>query len=49
MTKTVLVLSASGKIGRHSSEAFSQAGWNVRAYDRRAGSMRAQAASADSR
>ncbi len=34
MTKTVLILGASGKIGRHSREAFAAAGWNVRTYDR---------------
>ena len=47
MTKTVLILGVSGKIGRHSSEAFSRAGWNVRAYDRQAGNMTAQAKGAD--
>ena len=28
MTQTVLILGASGKIGRHSQEAFRQAGWS---------------------
>jgi nucleoside-diphosphate-sugar epimerase len=34
MSKTALILGASGKIGRHSREAFAAAGWNVRTYDR---------------
>ncbi len=47
MSKTVLILGASGKIGRHSQQAFSRAGWQVRPYDRQAGNMTAQAAGAD--
>lgn len=39
MTGTVLILGASGKIGRHSAQAFAAAGWQVRLYDRRAGKM----------
>ncbi len=34
MTKTVLILGASGKIGRHSDTAFREAGWQVRLFDR---------------
>jgi nucleoside-diphosphate-sugar epimerase len=34
MTKTVLILGASGKIGLHSVQAFSRAGWTVRTYKR---------------
>ena len=34
MTKTVLILGGSGKIGRHSATAFWKAGWQVRLYDR---------------
>ena len=34
MTKTVLILGASGKIGTHTSEAFWNAGWTVRHYTR---------------
>ena len=34
MSKTVLILGASGKIGRHSALAFKNAGWNVRMLDR---------------
>lgn len=35
MTGTVLVLGASGRFGRHSAEAFWNAGWAVRLFDRR--------------
>lgn len=34
MTGRILVLGASGKIGRHSARAFEAAGWDVRRYDR---------------
>ncbi len=34
MTKTVLILGPSGKIGTHAAEAFWNAGWTVRAYKR---------------
>jgi len=34
MTKTVLILGGSGKIGRHSAAAFRKAGWQVRLFDR---------------
>lgn len=34
MTKTVLILGASGKIGRHAAQAFGKAGWQVRLFDR---------------
>lgn len=34
MTKTVLILGASGKIGTHAARAFAADGWNVRKYDR---------------
>lgn len=43
MVQTVLILGASGKIGRHAAAAFGQAGWNVRLYDRPRGDMTAQA------
>lgn len=39
MSKTALILGASGKIGHHSREAFARAGWNVRAFDRRTGNL----------
>ncbi|MEY8880752.1 NAD-dependent epimerase/dehydratase family protein [Donghicola sp. XS_ASV15] len=47
MTGTVLILGASGKIGRHAHKAFNAAGWTVRLYDRKARDMTAQAKSAD--
>lgn len=34
MTQTVLILGASGKVGSHCAEAFWNAGWTVRRYDR---------------
>lgn len=34
MTKKVLILGASGKIGRHAASAFWNAGWQVRQFDR---------------
>lgn len=39
MENTVLVLGASGKIGRHAVEAFERDGWRVRCYDRRQADM----------
>lgn len=47
MSGTVLILGASGKIGRNTAEAFWNAGWRVRLYDRTAGDMAAQAHGAD--
>lgn len=47
MTGTVLILGASGKIGRHATQAFEAAGWEVRAYDRAAGDMPRQAQGAE--
>jgi len=47
MTNTVLILGASGNIGRHSTQAFAAAGWTVRKYDRKAGNMTAAARGAD--
>lgn len=35
MTKTVLILGPSGKIGTHAAAAFGNAGWTVRPYDRK--------------
>lgn len=34
MTQRVLILGVSGKIGRHSHQAFAAAGWDVRLFDR---------------
>src|SRR5687767_8608023 len=39
MTKTVLILGASGKIGRQSAAAFARAGWCVRKHDRLRGNL----------
>jgi nucleoside-diphosphate-sugar epimerase len=39
MAKTVLILGASGKIGRHAQAAFASAGWVVRTHDRRSGNL----------
>ena len=47
MTQTVLILGASGKIGRHAGRAFEKAGWDVRLYDRQKGNMTSQAKGAD--
>jgi nucleoside-diphosphate-sugar epimerase len=47
MTKTVLILGASGKIGSHSRLAFEQAGWVVRRYDRKAENLLEAARGAD--
>lgn len=47
MTGTVLILGGSGKIGSHSAEAFWNAGWSVRHYDRKTGDMTAAAMGAD--
>ena len=47
MTQTVLILGASGKIGRHSQEAFRQAGWSVKTFGRQQGDMVADARGAD--
>lgn len=47
MKKTVLILGGSGKVGRHCSKAFTDAGWNVRVFDRRTGDMIEAANGAD--
>ena len=47
ITKTVLILGASGKIGQHSAAAFRDAGWQVRLFDRKADDMTAAAKGAD--
>ena len=39
MTGTVLILGATGRFGRACSEAFSQAGWDVRHFDRKSGQL----------
>ena len=47
MTQTVLILGASGKIGRHAATAFREAGWNVRCFNRQKDDMNAAAVGAD--
>lgn len=47
MSQTVLVLGSSGKIGSRAAEAYWNAGWNVRQYDRKSGDMIAAATGAD--
>jgi nucleoside-diphosphate-sugar epimerase len=47
MTQTVLILGASGKIGRHGAKAFAAAGWQVREFDRAKGNMLDAAAGVD--
>ncbi|HEX6272200.1 MAG TPA: hypothetical protein VFZ53_04150 [Polyangiaceae bacterium] len=47
MTKTALILGASGKIGRHGKSAFERAGWAVRSFDRKHGNLMRDAEGAD--
>ena len=47
MQKTVLILGATGRIGRHTEAAFSGAGWAVRKFNRSADDLRSAAAGAD--
>lgn len=47
MNKTVLILGANGKIGRHAATAFWNAGWTVRIYDRNKNNMAEVAMGAD--
>ena len=47
MRQTVLILGGSGKIGSHTADAFWNAGWEVRHYDRKTGDMTAAAMGAD--
>ncbi len=39
MTKTVLILGANGRIGRHATQAFAAAGWQVKRFNRSRGNM----------
>jgi len=39
MTKTVLILGGSGKVGKHSAVAFENAGWTVRQFNRKTDDM----------
>jgi len=47
MTGTILILGASGHIGRHSATAFADAGWIARRFDRQSGNMVQAAQGAD--
>ncbi len=47
MPQTALILGASGRFGRNAAKAFSDAGWAVRRFDRRADDLRASAREAD--
>lgn len=47
MTGTVLILGATGRFGRHAAEAFWNAGWSVRTFDRNADDLMTAAAGAD--
>lgn len=47
MAKIVLILGASGKIGQNAAQAFADAGWHVRKYDRKSNDMTAAARGVD--
>ncbi|PJI85267.1 nucleoside-diphosphate-sugar epimerase [Yoonia maricola] len=47
MKQTVLILGGSGKIGSHATDAFWDAGWEIRQYDRKSGDMVKAAQGAD--
>lgn len=47
MSNTVLILGTSGKIGRHAAEAFTNAGWNVRKFNRTTDNLSQSAKGAD--
>ena len=47
MTQTVLILGASGKIGRYSHAAFARAGWHVKTWNRKTEDLREAARGAD--
>lgn len=47
MTKSVLILGASGRFGRHASTAFKSQGWDVRKFDRASGNLGDAAAGVD--
>jgi len=47
MSSTVLILGSSGKIGQNAARAFTNAGWNVRKYDRKSNNMTAAAYGVD--
>lgn len=47
MQKTVLILGASGRFGRNAAEAFWNAGWSIRSFDRRHDDLNEAAQGAD--
>lgn len=47
MTRTVLVLGASGRFGRNVADAFTKAGWQVRRFDRAADNLKEAATGVD--
>lgn len=47
MTQTVLILGASGKIGRYSQAAFARAGWHVKTWNRKTEDLREAARGVD--
>lgn len=47
MTNTVLILGASGKIGKHSAHAFQAAGWKVKKFNRHSQNMTKEAKDVD--
>lgn len=47
MTQTVLILGATGRFGRHAADAFTQAGWTTRLYDRHHDNLKQAAQGAD--
>lgn len=47
MSKTVLILGASGRFGRHATAAFKSRGWEVRLFDRANGNLRDAATGVD--
>lgn len=47
MTRTVLILGPTGKLGSHAARAFQAAGWTTILHDRKADDLMAQAAKAD--
>ena len=47
MPKTVLILGASGRVGRHAADAFWTAGWRVRLFDRETDDLMVSAKGAD--
>ena len=47
MTGKTLILGAKGRFGRHAAEAFWNAGWQVRLFDRASGNLMAAAQGMD--